>query len=98
MSNESRKIRVQVDILNMEELRLIDSMPDRDAIFRIWIGLLCLAGKADKDGALVLSEGIPYDEEMLAAVLSRNVTQVKLALQTFEKLKMIRVEEGGRIS
>lgn len=40
-------------------------MPDGDSIIVVWFKLLCLAGTANKNGMIYLTEEIPYAEEML---------------------------------
>jgi len=76
-----------------EKIKIIESMPDRDAILIIWIKLISLAAKTNANGWIYLTEEMPYDEDSLATVLNRPVNTVKLALSLFEKYSMI--ETGG---
>ena len=82
-------IKLTVDMFDDEKVKLIEAMPEADSIIILWIKLLCLAGKLNDGGAIYLSEYIPYTDEMLATVFNRPISVVRLALQTFEKLKMI---------
>lgn len=88
-------IKITTDILNDEKIKFIDVMPDADGIFRVWIGLLTLAGKTNDKGKIYLSPGIPYTDEILSAVLHRNVTLIRMSLKTFENLKMIEILANG---
>lgn len=77
-----------------EKIRLIESMPEGDAILVTWIKLLTLAGKTNDSGTIYLTETIPYTEDMLSTICRRPLQIIRLALQTFEKLEMIAIENG----
>ena len=86
-------IKLSVNICDDEKIRLIDSLPEKDAIFVIWIKLLCLAGKCNEDGAIYLAENIPYTDEMLSTIFNRPVSIIRLALETFERMGMLSINE-----
>lgn len=88
-------IKITTDIFDDEKIRLIDALPDADAIIVIWFKLLAQAGKANQNGALFLNNKIAYTDEMLATIFNRKITVVRLALETFEELNMI--ERGNYI-
>lgn len=87
---EVKWIKIATDIFDDEKILLIESMPDADALIVIWLKLLVLAGKANKDGVLLMG-AIPYTEEMLASVFRRPLNTVRLALTTFEKFGMVEI-------
>ena len=89
MGNSVKWIKLTTDIFDDDKIKCIDSLPDRDAILVIWIKLLTLAGKCNSAGCLLISQSIPYTDEMLAAVFSRPLNTIRLALDVFEKFKMI---------
>ena len=74
-----------------EKILLIETMPACDTILVIWFKLLALAGKQNNNGEFMLTERVPYDAEMLAGIVKRELNTVKLALQTFEHFGMIEV-------
>ena len=82
-------IKIVIDIFDDEKMLLIESMPDSDGLIVIWFKLLCLAGKINNGGVLLLNDRIAYTEEMLATIFRRNISTVRLALKTFEELEMI---------
>ena len=82
-------IKIITSIFDDEKIKIIDSMPDHDAILVIWIKLLTLAGKCNARGCLLISDSLPYTDEMLSAVFSRPLNTVKMALGIFEQLGMI---------
>lgn len=87
-------IKITTNIFDDEKIKLIDSLPDHDAILVIWIKLLTLAGKCNSGGSLMISEAMPYTDEMLSAIFNRPINTVRLALDTFEKLEMIERHES----
>lgn len=88
---EVKWIKILVDIFDDEKILLIESLPAADTIIVIWFKLLCLAGKQNNGGVFVMNDVIPYTDEMLATILRRDETVVRLALETFKKFKMIEV-------
>lgn len=91
---ELKWIKLCVNIFDDEKIALIESMPDADSIIVIWFKILCLAGKQNNCGVLMLSDRIPYTEEMLATIFRRPMSTVRLALTTFESFGMIAIVNG----
>ena len=84
-------IKILTNIFDDDKMRFIENLPDGDTIIVIWFKILTLAGRSNKDGYIMLTDQIPYTEEMLKSYLGRKDTIVKLAFQTFKKLQMIEV-------
>lgn len=64
---------------------IIESFPEvADTVQIIYVKLLCLAGKCNSEGLLLLPGGKPYGEAELAAVLRRQPTTISAALQMLE--------------
>ena len=91
MASEVKWIKIVTDIFDDEKIMLIESMPDADTIIVIWFKLLCLAGKTNNLGVLLMNDRIPYNDEMLAHIFRRSINTVRLALATFEKYGMIEI-------
>ena len=91
-------IKIITTIFDDEKIKLIDSLPDRDAILVIWFKILCQAGKSGCGGALVLADRIPLSDEMLSTVFNRPLNTVRLALKTFQEFGMIEITEERIIS
>lgn len=89
MSTEVKWIKIATDIFDDEKILLIESMPDADALIVIWLKLLVQAGKCNTSGVLVMNNGMPYTDEMLATLFRRPLSTVRLALTTFEKFGMV---------
>lgn len=81
-----------------EKIRLIQAVPESDAIIVIWIRLLVLAGKTNDDGLIYIQRNMPYTEEMLATLFGKNVNTVRLALTTLANFNMIDLSSDGLIA
>ena len=91
MASEVKWIKIVTDIFDDEKILLIESMPEADSIIVIWFKLLCLAGKTNTLGVLMMTDRIPYNDEMLAHIFRRPLNTVRLALKTFETYGMIEI-------
>ena len=87
-------IKIVTDIFDDEKILLIESMPEADSLIVIWFKLLCLAGKQNNHGVLMINDRIPYTDKMLATIFRRKETTVQLALKTFQEFGMIEVVDG----
>lgn len=92
-------IKLRVDTFDDEKIKIIQSMPEGDAILVIWIRIIALAGKCNAKGLVLIEDEFPYSDEMLATIFNKPLATVRLALGTFEKFRMIeRTEKGIYIS
>lgn len=82
-------IKIATDIFEDDKMLLIADLPKGDSIVVIWIKLLCLAGKLNTSGVMIMDNGTPYTDKMLASIFNRKISLVKAALQIFEKYGMI---------
>lgn len=87
--SEIKWIAIAVNMFDDEKIALIEAMPDADAILVIWLKMLTLAGKLNNGGVLMMSNGLPYTDEMLSTLFRRPLNTVRLALSTYEKFGMI---------
>ena len=91
MASDVKWIKIVTDIFDDEKILLIEALPEADTIIVIWFKLLCLAGKLNSCGVLILNGRIAYTDEMLAQIFRRPLNLIRLALTTFEKFGMIEV-------
>lgn len=87
-------IKISVDIFNDEKLQAIGTLPDGNMIQLVWIKLLCLAGKCNEGGLLMVTRELPYTDEMLAKRFDMEIGQVQRALDIFQRAGMIEVIEN----
>jgi predicted phage replisome organizer len=92
--SEIKWIKITTDIFDDEKIRLIDALPDHDAILVIWFKILALAGKHNRNGLLMMSDKVHYTDEMLATIFQRPLNSVRMALGVFEQFGMIEIIDG----
>lgn len=80
---EVKWIKITTDVFDDEKILLIESMPSADSIITIWFKLLILAGKQNNNGVFMMSNKLPFTDEMLATIFRRDLNTVRLALKTF---------------
>ena len=95
MEVEVKWIKILTGMFDDEKIKLIEAMPEADMILIIWIKLLTLAGKKNMNGYIFLTENIPYTDEMLAAIFSRPLNTIRLALDVLKKFEMIQCNKNG---
>lgn len=88
-------IKLRIDMFDDEKIKIIQSMPDGDAILVIWIRLIALAGKCNANGFILVDDEFPYSDEMLSIIFGKPLPTVRLALQTFEKFHMLETTQKG---
>lgn len=84
-------IKLTVNVFDDEKFDVIKTLPDSSEMQLAWIKLLCLAGICNENGLLVLTNEIPYTDEMLAKRFDMDVGVVQRALSIFRKLEMVEV-------
>jgi len=97
MNAERRELRwicLTVSIFDDAKIKIIETMPEGDALIICWLRLLCMAGKNNADGVIIIAPQIRMNDEMLALLLNKSVPIVRLALETFQRMGMIELVEG----
>lgn len=89
MANDIKWIKIATNIFDDEAFKLIDALPEADAIELIWFKLLVYAGASNNNGIFLYKDKIAYTDEMLSAIFHRPLATVRLALNTFEQFGMI---------
>lgn len=84
-------IKLSINVFDDEKFDAIKTLPDSNDIQLAWIKLLCLAGKCNESGFLMLTREIPYTDEMLASRFGMDIGIVQRALAIFQKLEMVDV-------
>lgn len=94
---EIKWIKITTSIFDDEAIKVIEQIPEGDAILVIWFKLLVQAGIINDSGLVYFKKDIPYTEDMLATVFHKPVTLIRLALTTFEKFGMIEISDNRTI-
>jgi predicted phage replisome organizer len=95
--SEVKWIKIKTNIFDDEKIKFIETMPDSDTIIVIWFKLLAMAGRSNNEGYIMLTETIPYTQQMLTSYLNRKETVVQLAMDTFQRLDMIDITDENAI-
>ena len=88
-------LKLQANHFQRKEVRILEGMSN-GALYSLFYLKLCLESLAD-NGYLRLSEEIPYNPEMLAAMTNTNTDIVRGALSACEALGLIQVLEDQTI-
>lgn len=82
-------VKLKTGMFNDDRIKVIQAMPEGDALIVVWIRMLILAGISNADGYLMISGNLPYTEDMLAIIFGKPLSVIRLALKTFEAFGMI---------
>lgn len=85
-------IKITTDIFDDDKIIALETFQDGYVLEVIWFKILCLAGTCNENGLLLISQDIPYTDEMLAKRFRIEVGIIKRALEIFQKLGMVSVE------
>ena len=92
--SEVKWIKISTNVFDNRKIRMIEKMPEGDAIIIIWFKVLCLAGTVNDNGMIMFTNEIPYTEEMIASQFDRPISVIRLAFQTFIKFGMLEVVDN----
>lgn len=88
-------LKLDINILDDQKIKLIRKYPDGDSLFVLWIGLICLGMKSEKAGVIQIADGLPYTAEELSTVFELPIKTIELGITVFMKYGMIHTTEGG---
>ena len=84
-------IKLDISIMDDPKIKFIVKLPDGDKLFRLWVGLLCLGMKSGRPGVIEIGDNIPFTPEMLSTHFDMELNTVRLALETFQRFKMLEI-------
>lgn len=92
--SEVKWIKLSVDMFDNRKIKHIRRLPKGNDMALLWIMMLAIAGKSNRNGRLCLTDEIPYSNVMLAEEIGFKTKLVIEALELFEALEMITYEDG----
>ncbi|WP_025685306.1 phage replisome organizer N-terminal domain-containing protein [Paenibacillus maysiensis] len=92
---EIKWIKLSTGMFDDEKIKIIEDMPEADTIIVIWLKLMTMTGRSNMGGYIMLTESIPYTEDMLISVIKRPLPVIKMALSIFERFGMLEISEQG---
>ena len=90
-------IKLDINILDDNKIKLIRKYPDGDKLLVLWLGLLCMAMKSDHPGYIYVSNEIPYTEQDLSIILDIEEKTIQMGLEIFKRFGMVNIIKGGII-
>jgi predicted phage replisome organizer len=91
-------MKLDVNILSNEKIKLIRKFPSGDSLFVLWVGILCLAMKSRIPGVLMISEGSPYTPDDLCTATDLDKKTVQMGLELFVRYGMISIDKYNTIN
>ena len=88
-------LKLKEDFFDSPEIKVLESMPNGYKYSNLLLKIYLKALKFD--GALRLNEYIPYNVEMISAVVGMDIDTVRVAFDLFKKLKLIEILNDGTI-
>lgn len=90
-------VRLSVELFDNPKIKILEMNKNGDAFVSLWLRLLCLAGRANNNGLVYVTDGVAYTPDILAAMTGKDVEVINEALELFQKLNMIAIDEEGYI-
>lgn len=88
-------IKLMVNTFTDEKIRYIRTLPNGAEMVLMWLWLLCLCGKSNSGGYVMMTDTLPYNPDILASTFDVDIKLVQFALSTFQNLRMIEIENDS---
>lgn len=98
VSVELRKpcaIRLPIGFFDSDKVRILYGQKNGASVILLYIMLVDFAAKSNRNGALYVAEGIPYDAEVIANLTRMDAAVVKSALESLQRFGLIRVDDDA---
>ena len=92
---EVKWIKISTDIFDNWKIKQIKAMPEGHKMVCVWFQLLCLCGKCNESGLIVLSGKVVANDELLSNIFGEDLKIIQLSLRTFEAFGMIEITTDG---
>lgn len=90
-------IKLPIGFFDDDKVRILYGQKNGMSVILLYIMLLEFAAKSNRNGALYVADGIPYDAEMIASLTRMDAAVVKGALESLQRYGLIDTE-GDAIS
>ncbi len=90
-------IKLSTELFTNRKIMMIREEREGDKYALFWVFLLTLAGRLNSDGALMLTENIPYTVKILAKESGFSRCTVEKAIEVFMKYDMLYESDGRYI-
>jgi predicted phage replisome organizer len=86
-------LKLSKNFFDNHKIRVIEGLPNGKDYILFYLKLMCES--TSHEGTLRFDADIPYDEQMLATITNTNIDVAHNALQIFDKLGMVKIDENG---
>ena len=86
-------LKLSKNFFDNHKIRVIEGLPNGKDYILFYLKLMCES--TSHEGTLRFDADIPYDEQMLATITITNIDVAHNALQIFDKLGMVKLDENG---
>ena len=88
-------IRLPIGFFDSDKVRILYGQKNGANVVLLYIMLVDFAAKSNRNGALYVAEGIPYDAEVIANLTRMDAAVVKSALESLQRFGLIRVDDDA---
>ena len=88
-------IRLPIGFFDSDKVRILYGQKNGASVILLYIMLVDFAAKSNRNGALYVAEGIPYDAEVIANLTRMDAAVVKSALESLQRFGLIRVDDDA---
>lgn len=87
-------VKLPISFFDVDKIKAMRCQKDGNAAVLIYLMLLLTAIKTENDGILMLCDGVPYDEVIIASLYNFPSKQVKDSLDLLVKFGLLSQEDG----
>ena len=85
-------IKLPIGFFDSDKVRILYGQKNGANVVLLYIMLVDFAAKSNRNGALYVADGIPYDAEVIANLTRMDAAVVKSALESLQRFGLIHVE------
>jgi predicted phage replisome organizer len=97
MPSSVKWIRLDLGLFDHQKIKYLRTLPEGDSLVLFWIYLLSRAGRCNDNGCVYITENVPYNIDSLSKEGGFAHSTVRLAMDLFNKMGMIDIEDNGYI-
>lgn len=90
-------VKLSTGLFNHRKILILQASPNGDSLIAFWVRLICMAGEINDDGLIYVTSNVPYTVTTLAKVTGKDEELVRKALDSFQELDMIDIDDNGFI-
>ena len=88
-------IRLPIGFFDDDKVRILYGQKSGASVVLLYIMLVDFAAKSNRNGALYVADGIPYDAEVIANLTRMDASVVKSALESLQRFGLIRIDDDA---